>query len=103
MNGQTATKTSFPKQKNRPIPWLSGGLALLIGLIIFAIQYPNLHSIDPSSSPPYTYVRPRPDLVLELALVTFIPSLIIVTFGRRWIIFEYLAWIILTMFICTTF
>jgi hypothetical protein len=79
------------------IAWLSGGLALLVALFIAGVSIPNTGKlvVDRSIHPIRTYFEPQPVLVCEILAVTFIPALCIFLFSKRWIVVEYVGWLIL--------
>jgi hypothetical protein len=77
-------RTNLPPNMDKlrkPIPWLSGGLAMLAGLFIVAVTVPNF--------------APHPVPVFRICFMAFLPGLCIFTLGRRWILFDWLAWIFL--------
>jgi hypothetical protein len=69
-------------EPRKPIPWLSGGLAILVGVIIVAVTVPNF--------------APHAVPVFRICAVAFLPGLCIFTLGRRWVLFDWLAWIFLS-------
>jgi hypothetical protein len=77
------------EKTRRPIPWLSGGLALLAGFLFVAITEPNF--------------APHPVPTFRLYSVAFLPGLCIFTLGRRWILFDWLAWIFLAFVLASIF
>jgi hypothetical protein len=80
------------------VAWLSGGLAILAAFLILAVNYPNISNwavTDRSTLPPRTYLEPKPLYLLEIMAMTFIPALSIFLFGKRWIVVEYVGWLIL--------
>lgn len=85
------------QKSKRPIPWLSGGLAALLAFLIIAIIVPNLTIpvLDNSTSHHNHHVEWNWPALRHLFAFTLIPVLCIFTLGRRWIIFDWLAWIAL--------
>ena len=77
------------EKTHRPIPWLSGGLAVLIGLLFVAVAVPCY--------------APHPVPYARLLAIGFVPALCIFTLGRRWIVFDWLAWIFLSVLLATVF
>jgi hypothetical protein len=89
----------------RPVPWFSGGLAILGALLIIGATFPNTFKVvvDHSVSPPQTRIEAQPALAGQIAVVAFLPALCIFTLGRRWIVFDWLAWIFLAMLLVGAF
>jgi hypothetical protein len=85
------------EKSRRPIPWLSGSLAMLVALVIVGVAYPNIGRfvVDRSTSPPRTYLEPQPMLLLGILCATFAPVLCIFILGRRWWWAEMLGWLVL--------
>lgn len=77
------------KKPRRPVPWLSGGLALLVGLLFVGVTVPNY--------------APRPVPIAQVLTIPFVPALCIFTLGRRWIFFDWLAWIFLSLLLVGIF
>jgi len=71
------------------VPWISGSLALLIGLLFAAVSIPNF--------------PPRPVPYLWIFAAALLPALCIFTLARRWILFEWLAWIFLSLLLAAIF
>jgi hypothetical protein len=88
----------------RPIPWLSGGLATLVALLIVAVALPNTDRavVDHSVNPPRFYIQPQPWVVCYIIALTFIPVLCIFTLGRRWTFFQWFGWAILAFLLAST-
>jgi hypothetical protein len=97
--GQKLKKLVFParflrvywpmEKSGNPIPWVSGGLALLVGLLFTAVTVPNY--------------PPHPIPILPILSAAFLPALCIFTLGRRWIIFDWLAWVFLSFLLVGIF
>jgi len=77
------------EKTHRPIPWLSGGLAALVGLLFIALTVPNY--------------APHPIPFGRILAIAFVPALSIFTLGRRWIVFDWLAWIFLSVLLASVF
>ena len=93
------------EKSRRPIPWLSGGLASFVALLIVAVVLPNTDKavVDHSFSPPRVYIEPQPMHVCTILAAAFIPVLCIFILGRRWIVFDWLGWIVLAMLLASIF
>lgn len=89
------------EKKSRPIPWFSGLLATSVALLIVGVTLPNTKRVvlDGAFQPPRIYVEPQPWLVCEILAFTLLPVLCIFILGRRWIVFDWLGWGILTFFL----
>lgn len=89
----------------KSIPWLSGGLATLAAFFIAAVEIPNTQKlvVDHSVYPLGTHFEPQPAVVLQILLAAFLPVLCIFTLGRRWIFFDWVAWIFLAMLLARIF
>jgi hypothetical protein len=93
------------EKTRRPVPWLSGGLAVLAALFIMAVMFPNTGKVvvDHSVSPPESRIEAQPALVCQIAVVALLPAVCIFTLGRRWILFDWLAWIFHAMMLAGVF
>lgn len=92
-------------KSERPVPWISGGLATLVALLIIAAELPNTDEIVPYVHPRGAqkfYIQPHPEIVCSVLAWTLIPVLF-VFLGRRWIVFEWLGWIVLIVFLAGMF
>jgi hypothetical protein len=88
-----------------PVPWLSGGLATLVALLIVAVTLPNTGKIivDNTVSPARIHVDRQPWAVCSILALTFLPVLCIFILGRRWIVFDWLGWIVLALLLAGVF
>jgi len=98
------TQVMNTKKLLKPIPWFSGGLATLVALLIAAVVLPNTPRavVDKSVSPPGVRIEQQPLLVCGILAATFLPVLCIFTLGRRWILFDWLGWIVLVLLLVAT-
>jgi hypothetical protein len=85
------------EKTQHPIPWLSGGLAALVALLLVAATIPNTDRvrIDPSFNPPRTYHEAEPFAVCGVLVIAFAPVLCIFILGRRKAVFSWLGWCML--------
>src|SRR5437899_353939 len=93
----------FMQKSGRPIPWLSGGLATFVALFLVVVALPNTDKVvvDHSVSPARTLIQSQPALVRQILVMAFLPVLCIFTLGRRWIFFDWLAWIFLAFLLAS--
>jgi hypothetical protein len=77
------------QKPQRLVPWISGALALAGGLVFVAITVPNY--------------APHPVPIYSILAVAFAPALCIFTFGRRWTLFNWLAWAFLSVLLVCLF
>lgn len=78
----------------RPIPWISGIISALIGLLSIGVVLPNIPRgvVDRSFSPPRIWIDPQPWIVCAYVAFTLFPVLCIFVLGRRWVVFNWIAW-----------
>ena len=81
----------------KPIPWLSGGLAAVVAFLFVAVTVPNTDraTVDYAVNPPRSYIQHHPSEVFHIWVLALAPVLCIFILGRRWIVFDWISWFVL--------
>ena len=81
-----------------PFPWLRGGAAILVALLVVAIGLPNAGRvvIDPAS-PQTAHVEGRVRDSLIIIGMAVLPLVGILFLGRRWWFIEAIGWVLLLL------